>query len=139
MPSLHGTALSRLSQRIKRRDISLNEHSRIEDSRLSNRLGSLCIPVCLDLGGLTMAEKACGVSRRLGQRGKGQSGNPLGRTMRQNMSKKRQNAGRNEGRRRADASLACVRSRPGCLPPEISRNEGYEVRFSPFSSPLFFF
>lgn len=86
-----------------------------------------------------MAEKACGVSRRLGQRGKGQSGNPLGRTMRQNMSKKRQNAGRNEGRRRADASLACVRSRPGCLPPEISRNEGYEVRFSPFFFPLLFF
>lgn len=34
-----------------------------------------------------MVEKACGVSRRLGQQGKGQSGNPLGRTMRQNMSK----------------------------------------------------
>ena len=57
------------------------------------------------------------------------------------MSKKRQNAGRNEARRRADASLACVRLRPGCLPPEISRNEGYEVRFSPFFSFLssFFF
>lgn len=86
-----------------------------------------------------MVEEACDVSRRLGQQGKGQSENPLGRTMRQNMSKKRQNAGRNEARRRADASLACVRLRPGCLPPEISRNEGYEVRFSPFFSFSFLF